>query len=156
MALSIRPATPADRDFLGAMAERLADFDAPPIYRPPAEIAAGDRRDLWRALDDPPPGSVLVVAELDGKPAGCLHILTKLDFFTERPHAHVSVIAVARNAEGKGVARELMAWAERWADEQGYGHVTLNVFPANTRARALYDRSGYALDMLTMRKDLAR
>lgn len=156
MALSIRPATPADRDFLGAMAARLADFDAPPAWRPASEIAAGDRRDLWHALDEPPPGSELVVAELDGELAGCLHVLTKIDFFTERPHAHVSVIAVARNAEGKGVARALMTWAERWAAEQGYGHVTLNVFPANTRARTLYDRYGYAVDMLTMRKDLTR
>ena len=87
-------------------------------------------------------------------PAGCLHVLTKVDFFTGRRHGHISVIAVAREAEGTGVGRALMEWADHWAAGRGYGHVTLHVFPANTRARALYERHGYALDMLTMRKDI--
>lgn len=150
----IRPATPADRAFLSALADRLADFDAPPAWRTAAEIAAGDRRDLLLALDEPPPDSALMVAELDGVPAGCLHVLTKVDFFTGRRHGHISVIAVTREAEGKGAGRALMAWADQWATDRGYGHVTLHVFPANTRARALYERHGYAIDMLTMRKDV--
>jgi GNAT superfamily N-acetyltransferase len=77
-----------------------------------------------------------------------------VDFFTERPHGHISVIAVARSAEGRGVGRALMAWADGWAAALGYDHLTLNLFPANTRARALYEREGYALDMMSMRKDL--
>ena len=38
-------------------------------------------------------------AELDGEPAGCLHVLTKVDFFTGLPHGHISVIAVTRAAD---------------------------------------------------------
>jgi GNAT superfamily N-acetyltransferase len=96
-----------------------------------------------------------MVAELDGERVGCLHVLTKVDFFTGRAHGHISVIAVARAAEGRGVGGALMTWADEWAAALGYGHLTLHVFPGNTRARALYQREGYAVDMLTMRKDLA-
>jgi GNAT superfamily N-acetyltransferase len=152
----IRPAAPGDRAFLSGLADRLADFDALPAWRTAAEIAAGDRRDLLQALDEPPPDSALMVAERDGVPAGCLYVLTKVDFFTGRRHGHISVIAVTREAEGRGVGRALMAWADQWAAERGYGHVTLHVFPANARARVLYERHGYAIDMLTMRKDLRK
>ena len=154
MPLTIRPATPDDRAFLSDMATRLAEFDAPPAWRTAAQIATGDRRDMLGAVEQPPPASALMVAELDGDRVGCLHVLTKIDFFTEHPHGHISVIAVAKAAEGRGVGRALMAWAGEWAASLGYGHLTLHVFPANTRARALYEREGYAVDLLTMRKDL--
>lgn len=153
MPLTLRPATARDRDFLSALAERLADFETPP-WRPPEQVAAGDRRDLLAVLDAPPPGSELVVAELDAVPAGCLHLVTRIDFFTERPHGHISVIAVTRQAEGRGVGHALMEYAERWSRARGYSHLTLNVFPGNARARAFYDRHGYALDLISMRKDI--
>ena len=156
MPLLIRPATPEDRAFLSQMAERLAHFDAPPAWRTAEQIASGDRRDMLSALDSPPAGSALMVAELGGIRVGCLHVLTKIDFFTERPHGHISVIAVSQTAEGRGVGRALMAWADDWARSLGHDHLTLNLFPANTRARALYEREGFALDMLSMRKDLTR
>jgi acetylornithine deacetylase/succinyl-diaminopimelate desuccinylase-like protein/ribosomal protein S18 acetylase RimI-like enzyme len=152
--IALRPATSVDQAFLSDLADRLADFDHPPEWRPASQIAAGDRRDMLEALMDPPPRSALVVAELDGVAAGCLHVLTKIDFFTGLPHGHISVIAVTREAEGRGVGKALMAHAEDWARSEGYDHLTLNVFPANTRARALYERHGYDLDMLSMRKGL--
>jgi ribosomal protein S18 acetylase RimI-like enzyme len=152
----IRPATPDDRGFVSDMAARLADFDTPPAWRSAEQIAKGDRRDLLSALDSPPPASALVVAELDGVRAGCLHVVTKTDFFTQRPHGHISVIAVAKTAERLGVGRALLTWASQWAAGLGYDHLTLHVFPANARARALYERDGYMLDMLTMRKEISR
>jgi ribosomal protein S18 acetylase RimI-like enzyme len=152
LAITIRPARPGDRAFLSDLADRLADFDHPPSWRPAAQIAAGDRRDLLAALDTPPPDSSLMVAEVEGVPAGCLHVLTRTDFFTLKPHGHISVIAVTKEAEGRGVGKALMAHAEQWARSLGYGHLTLTVFPANTRALALYKRHGYEVDMISMRK----
>jgi ribosomal protein S18 acetylase RimI-like enzyme len=153
MPLILRPASADDREFLAALADRLADFETP-AWRPPAQVAAGDRRDLLAALDAPPPGSALVIADLDGVPAGCLHLVTRIDFFTERPHGHISVIAVTKQAEGRGVGHALMDHAERWSRDRGYDHLTLNVFPGNARALAFYDRHGYLLELISMRKDL--
>lgn len=153
MSVIVRAATPDDREFLAAIATRLADFDVPD-WRSAANIAAGDRRDLLLALDHLPAESALLVAEQDGIRAGVLHLLTRKDFFTLRPHGHISVIAITREAEGRGLGRALMAHAEQWSRERDYDRLTLSVFPANTRALALYERSGFAVDMLAMTKPL--
>ncbi len=38
----------------------------------------------------------MFVAELDGAPAGCAYLVTLVDYFNERPHAHLSVLAVEK------------------------------------------------------------
>jgi hypothetical protein len=48
--VAIRSASAADRPFLAALAARLADFERP-AGRTHDEIAEGDRRALFEALD---------------------------------------------------------------------------------------------------------
>ena len=151
--IAIRSATPADRPFLNALADRLAEFDRPP-WRSRAEIAAGDRRALNEALDSPSSGTSLFIAELNDRPAGCLLMWTLKDYFSQEPHAHISVIAVTKEAEGRGVGRALMDEAEAWARERGHRGVTLSVFAGNERAQALYERVGYSVEMHRMIKRL--
>ena len=149
----IRLATPADRSFLAALADRLADFDRP-AWRTREEIAEGDRRALLEALDRPSADRALFVAELDGRPAGCLLMWTLEDYFAHLRHAHISVLAVTGEAEGRGVGRALLEHAERWACDRGYRRITLNVFDSNHRARALYERTGYASETRRYVKEL--
>ena len=143
---SIRLATPADREFLVSIADRLADF-AHPAWRTRVEIAEGDRRALIDALDHPSADRELFIAELEDAPAGCLLMWTLDDYFARLRHAHVSVLAVTREAEGRGVGHALMEQAERWARDRGYSRITLSVFEGNDRARGLYERSGYVSEM---------
>ena len=149
----IRSATPADREFLSSLADRLADFDRP-AWRSHAEIADGDRRALYEAIDHPRPGTELFIAELDGSSAGCLLMWTLEDYFSQQWHAHVSVIAVTKAAEGHGVGRALMDHAERWATARGHKSITLSVFEGNRRAQGLYERVGYSTEMRRMIKRL--
>ena len=151
--VAIRLATLADRDFLGALADRLADFDRPG-WRSHEEIADGDRRALFEALDHPQTGTELFLAELDGERAGCLLMWTLEDYFSQSWHAHISVIAVTTAAEGAGVGRALMAHAEAWARVRGHSSITLSVFEGNRRAQALYERVGYTTEMRRMIKRL--
>lgn len=151
--VAIRLATLADRPFLNALAARLADFPVPP-WRSAEEVAAADRMALNAALDSPAPGTSLFIAETDGEPAGCLLMWTMEDYFSKRTHAHVSVIAVTRAAEGRGVGRALMAHAEAWARERGHSRLTLSVFEGNRRAQALYARAGYETEIRRMVKPL--
>ena len=153
MSVSIRLATPSDRAFVLSLAERLADFDRP-AWRTAQEIAEGDRRALAQQFDDPSADAALFVAELDGSPAGALLMWTVEDYFTGEHHAHVSVIAVAKEAEGRGVGTALMAQAEQWARARGSSRITLSVFETNRRAQALYERSGYQLEMRRYLKPL--
>ena len=151
--VAIRLATPADRDFLHRLASRLADFDRP-AWRSADEIADGDRRALDDALDDPQAATELFVAELAGERAGCLLMWTLEDYFSQDWHAHISVIAVTRDAEGQGVGRALMEHAESWARGRGHRSITLSVFDGNHRARTLYERVGFSTEMRRMTKRL--
>ena len=152
-AVAIRSATQADRRALDRLADRLADFDRPE-WRSREEIADGDRRALHDALDHPRDGTDLFVAELNGAIAGCLLLWTLQDYFSHRRHAHVSVIAVTKEAEGKGVGRALMAHADAWARARGHDTITLSVFAGNDRAQRLYEGVGYETEMRRMSKRL--
>lgn len=48
----------------------------------------------------------------------------------------------------------LMAAAEEWAHAHRFRLVSLHVFDGNARARALYERLGYRLDIVKMIKTL--
>ena len=96
----------------------------------------------------------MLVAEQAGQPAGCLFVTSEPDFFTGRLGAHVEVVAIAAEAEGQGLARLLLEAAENWARGRGYDHMTLNVFVANTRARAVYEHLGYHAEIVRYHKAL--
>jgi len=151
--IAIRVAAPSDRAFLRQLAARLADFDLPPS-RTAAEIAEADLSALNKALDHPISGTELFVAELHGKRAGCLLMWTLQDYFSGGWHSHISVIAVTREAEGKGVGRALMHHAEAWASERGHHTITLSVFENNRRAQSLYERMGYKSEIRRYSKHL--
>ncbi len=52
-------------------------------------------------------------------------------------------LCVHPEAEGRGVARALMAYAETAARERGCGALRLDAFTGNSRATALYESLGY-------------
>jgi ribosomal protein S18 acetylase RimI-like enzyme len=152
--IAIRPATETDRAFIFSLADRLADFDRP-LWRSAEELAEGDRRALAGELDSPSDDNGLFVAMLDQEPAGCLLMWTLEDYFSGERHAHISVIAVTRAAEGRGVGRALMAYAERWARERGHARLTLSVFESNRRAQKLYEGAGFQVEMRRYTKQLS-
>ena len=154
--ISIRPATADDRAFVVDLADRLVDgFDAP-SHRTKPELIEGDRRALkaWFSglaaegslaeAQSAKADEAMLIAELDGKPAGCAYLVTLVDYFNERPHAHLSVLAVDKLAEGKGVGSALLDACEQWARQRGSDRLTLSALVTNARARALYERRGFS------------
>jgi len=143
-----------DREFVLSMADRLVSFDVP-AFRTKEELADGDRRALaeWferlqgdsRAeAQSAEADEALFVAEHDGRLAGCAYLVTLVDYFNQRPHAHLSVLAVSEAAEGKGVGSALLDRSEAWARQRGSDRLTLSALVTNSRARALYERRGFA------------
>ncbi|MFN7963048.1 MAG: GNAT family N-acetyltransferase [Thermoanaerobaculia bacterium] len=153
--LRLRPARPDDYDFLIELTYRLADFEIPP-WRSREEIAAIEHAPIRLALAEPDPDLGLIVAEQvpGGERLGYAMLLTQRDFFTGEKHAHLSILAVRREAEGRGVARALLEATDDWARERGLPFITLTVFHANVRARALYERLGWQPDTRRYRKEL--
>ncbi|HZP64791.1 MAG TPA: GNAT family N-acetyltransferase [Rudaea sp.] len=148
----IRLAHADDDEFILGLAPRFVAFDLP-VWRKRSETLNGIRNDIARHLRELPAASHLFVAEdEDGERLGFLHLQTQKDFFTGLLNCRISDLVVAEEHDGKGVGSALIAFAERWAKEHRCKHVTLAVFPANERARSLYERHGFGVETLTMAK----
>jgi GNAT superfamily N-acetyltransferase len=144
----IRPAIATDRAAALALVPRLRDFGPPPL-RPVEVLDAGERRTLDRYFDDPVEGSTLfVAASPDGAVLGIGYAERAFDYFSQEPHGHLGILAVAAEAEGRGVGRALLDAVEQWTADQGYRLLTLNVFATNERAKAVYEHVGYHPDSI--------
>src|SRR4029453_9107906 len=115
--LPIRPAPGADARLRTGLAERLTSFSLPP-WRTPDSIANADAGAMMEAIEAGSDDNQVVIAERDGVPVGCLHILVIKDFFGVS-HGHISVLATTADAEGTGVGRTLIAYAEQWTTRHG-------------------------------------
>jgi ribosomal protein S18 acetylase RimI-like enzyme len=150
----VRLAQADDDEFILAVAGRLASFELP-AWRKRSETLAGIRADIARHLRELPPASHLFVAEdEDGERLGFLHLQTQKDFFTGALNCHIADLVVASEHDGQGIGSALIEFAEHWAREHRCRHVTLAVFPANERARRLYDHHGYGEELIRMAKAL--
>ncbi len=66
--------------------------------------------------------------------------------YTVRPfEAYVEDVVVATKARGRGAGSRLLQHAEMWARDHGKRLLSLHVSLDNPRARALYERTGYAV-----------
>ena len=150
--IHIRPAHTGDDDFILSLVERFVDFELP-AWRERRDCANGIRRDLKRALDQLPASENLFIAEDEqGERLGFLRVQKTRDFFSGRANCHISDIAVAQGCEGRGIGRALLDHAQAWAKKQRCTLITLAVFPANARARAMYERAGFVEDLLRLAK----
>jgi GNAT superfamily N-acetyltransferase len=150
----VRPARAEDRDFIIGLAPRLTDGFPLPPWRTPEEVARTEAATLDLALTVLPDGNALLIAESPGgERAGLIYLERLFDYF-RRPHGHVGILAVAADAEGRGVGRALMDAAEAWAREHKLEMLSLNVFAANERARRVYERLGYTPETLRYVKPL--
>ena len=148
----IRLVAADDDEFILSLVSRFVAFDLP-SWRKRSETLAGIRDDIARHLRELPPASHLYVAEdEDAVRLGFMHLQTQKDFFTGVLNCHISDLVVAPESDGKGIGSALLAFAERWAKEHRCRYMTLGVFPANERARALYERHGYGIETLRMAK----
>lgn len=153
MTIHLRPATPADRDAVVALARRLADFELPP-GRAAEEIARADIHLFDAQLARPADDVLFLVAEEDGTLLGSVFANTRADYFTGAPLAYIEVLVVSESAAGKGIARQLMQATEEWAGARGCVRVDLMVFVNNHRARGFYQHLGYREEFLRCVKDL--
>lgn len=150
----IRAARDGDEAFILALVERFTAFDLP-SGRDREGVTQAIADDLLIHLRTRPATSSFFIIEVESQQAGFLHLQRTDDFFGDGPHCHISDLAIAPDFEGRGLAGALLAHAETQARAQGCTRLTLSVFPGNARARALYERHGFGLDLLRMGKPVA-
>lgn len=77
------------------------------------------------------------------KPVALLNALIGFSTFDGLPLLNIHDLAVTSDYQGRGIGRELLEFAVQWAQEQGFGRVTLEVRSDNERAKRLYHRLGF-------------
>jgi len=155
MNFTIRAGTSADAPEILALLPRLADFDLPQ-HRTPEHLWHGDRSmiEQW-ALGDRPEVDIAVAVN-DALIVGIAVISAKQEIFSGEPSVHLETLAVGTNSQGYGIGAALMRETETMASRRGAKSISLHVFSANTRARALYERHGYCGELMRYYKPLNR
>lgn len=101
------------------------------------------------------PQTVVLIAESESVPVGFLILIVDIpDDVTQMPQAFVAYMAVEPDARRRGVARLLLAQAEREARNLGLPHLSLMVTAGNAPARALYSAVGFSEERAIMTKAL--
>lgn len=126
----IRPACPEDQAAIEAIVRAAYSVYIPRMGKPP-----GPMLDDYGALIGD--GSVSVWLA-DDAIAGLIVLIPKAD------HLLLDNIAVAPEHQGRGVGREMVAFAEREARRQGYRQLRLYTHVTMTENIALYRRLGFA------------
>jgi GNAT superfamily N-acetyltransferase len=152
-AIRVRGARDADRTFVLETAVRLAAF-GPPRWRTVDEIIEAEARTLRDVLESSDDASKLLIAEADEQRVGFALVEEVRDYFTLERHGHVGILAVTREAEGRGAGGALIRAAEAWARGRGYRTLTLNVFSGNSHAREVYEHLGFEPDTIKYIKAL--
>lgn len=142
MNYEIRNAVAADGEAMLALMPRLADFDVP-ASRNPQHLYGDDAILLRRWIEGDAECLVQVAEDDDRQVVGFTMVRLRPELLSSEPSAHLETIAVTESAEGKGIAKALLAAAEVGARDQGALTMTLHVFASNARACKFYDRSGY-------------
>jgi ribosomal protein S18 acetylase RimI-like enzyme len=151
----IRHATRDDTDFILSLVPRFVAFELPKGRRK-RDCIATIHTDIDNALRNVPPSERFFISEnAQGERTGFLRVQVQRDFFTESRNCHVSDLAVAPSHDGHGIGGALLDHACAWAKANRCKRLTLSVFPGNARARALYERHGFTLDLLRMTRPLA-
>ncbi|MHA7876489.1 GNAT family N-acetyltransferase [Roseivivax sp.] len=136
--LHLRPYAPADAEPLWRMLEPV--FRAGETYAIEPDISRAEALDFWTGDGN----RVSLAEDADG---------TILGSYFLRPNkrgggAHVANAAfvTAPAAQGRGVARQMLAHAEAAARAAGFRAMQFNfVVAENTRAVATWERAGYAV-----------
>lgn len=152
---TVRTLSDEDGEFVSRVATRLYPGSTTSPRDPErmqSYFAALTPGDLTRELGTE---AFVAVREDPRSPLGLLVIKPDFDYFTDHPRAYVEILVVAEEAEGRGVGRVLMTFAEQWGRDHGCHEVVLDVFANNLSAIAFYERIGFAPDHLRMSKSLA-
>ena len=150
----IRPATPRDTEAILALMPRLAEFEVP-ASRNPEHLWMHDAAMLRSWSDGSTDECFVHVAEASSERiAGFAMVSLRPELLSAAPSSHLEAIAVAPGFERLGIGASLLRAVEDEAKRRGAETMTLHVFSANTRARALYEREGFDGELMRYIKPL--
>ena len=140
MKFKIQEAESHHREAVLKLLPRLADFRIPK-ERKPEEFWQGDAVLVKQHFDEKNRDTrIWIAVDETDHILGTLLLRFNQDPLNEQTNAHVEVLAVCEQAEGNGVASQLLEMAEAETRKQQAFSLSLNVFSNNERARSLYQK----------------
>jgi len=101
------------------------------------------------------PNHELIVAELDGKAIGTLHLIFLPSIsYQGRLRAQVESVRVDREYQNLGIASEMMKWAIELAKQRGARIVQLTTHNSREDAHRFYEKLGFEKSHLGMKLSL--
>ncbi len=136
MALSIRPAEPADVPVVAGLIRQLARFE-----KLEHEVVLTEEL-LKAGLFGTRPYAEAVLAEEEGRPVGFALFFHNFSTFLARPGMYLEDLFVLPGDRGRGVGRALLAHLAQLAVERGCGRLEWAVLNWNREAVRFYERLG--------------
>lgn len=136
VSLTIRSAVPADVPLVLEFIRGLAEYE-----RLPHEVVATEAL-VCAALFGPRPDAEVIIAELDGEPAGFALFFHNFSTFLARRGLYLEDLFVRPALRGRGVGRALLARLAAIARERDCGRFEWSVLDWNRDAIAVYERLG--------------
>lgn len=123
----------------------LHDYQAFLAAHTPGVAVTGLQEELARGLQRwTPPSGVMVLAFVEGQPAGCVCLLVRHDRL--QAACELKRLWVQPGIRGGGVGRAMLQAAIAWCRHQGAAEVLLDTLPqAMPQAVALYQSAGFVV-----------
>lgn len=134
--VAIRDATPGDVGLILGFIRALAEYE-----RLADRVEATEER-VRQSLFGPRPAAEVVIAEVDGQPAGFALFFHNYSTFLAQRGIYLEDLFVRPEHRGHGVGRQLLAHLARLAVERGCGRLEWAVLDWNEPAIGFYRRIG--------------
>ncbi len=138
--LTLRPATLDDASVIALLMTGQNEAVGPPLGEDQVIVSADQAR---ARVESMAPGEQVLLAHVDGTPAGLLSLRIVPQLSQDAPYAEVTELYVADAHRRRGVAQLLMAEAEFMARRRGCTYVHVNAWHDNDVAQAFYHGVGY-------------
>ena len=136
MSCTIRSATADDVPLVLAFIRDLATYE-----KLLADVVATEDS-LRRTLFGPQPAAQVVIAEVDGRPAGFALYFFNYSTFLAQPGLYLEDLFVKPELRGHGVGKALLLRLARIANERGCGRMEWAVLDWNEPAKGFYRSLG--------------
>ena len=139
MAVEIRPAYPEDVSTIFSLSKALSE------YEKLAHEMVGSQADLHEGLFGAQPYAEVILAEVDGTPAGMALYFYNFSTFLMKPGIYLEDLFVLPEYRRQGVASALLKHLAESAVSKGCGRLEWSVLDWNEDAIAFYKRIGAVL-----------
>ena len=136
--LALRSAVEADLDLIRSFVRELAD------YEHLSHMVVDDREAMRTALFGARSHAEVVIAEVDGAPAGFALFFHNFSTFLARPGIYLEDIFVRPAFRSRGVGKALLLYVGKLARERGCGRYEWSVLDWNQPAIDFYQGLGAA------------